>query len=494
MLARKIAFVIAAVSTALAQDSADPVQSIVSDLRARRYSEANATLEEALKKSPDDVRLWTLNGFALLHLGNPQRALASYEHALDLSPEYLPALEGAAEIEFKASDQRAVVLLARILKTHPDDQTSHAMLASLAFTRGDCNEATKEFGSSRSLIDSQPAALRQYGSCLIKLGRAVDAIPIFQRLIEIEPDKEKARYNLAVVQSLAGHYQDVIAILSASSAKNGENADVLDLLAEAYEKTSNTPQAVATLRQAILTQPYAPRYYLDFANICLSHGSFQVGIDMLNAGLKRIPEQAELYLARGILYIQLGQDDQAEDDFAQAERLNPNVPFGSAAQGLAKLQRNKLNEAESTIRSRLRTKPNDAFLQYLLAETLQRQGAAPGTPQFQEAVKSAERAIQLQPRFTLARDVLSRLYLQENKVDEAIEQSRRAFEGDPTDQTALYHYILALRRRNNSEDVSQLTERLAQLREQARAKEAAEHKYALVEVKPQQKPASEGKP
>jgi tetratricopeptide (TPR) repeat protein len=487
-------FSLLAIPKVAAQDRSDPAAAIISELGAGRFRDASAAIDQALTKSPKNVRFWALKGYAQAHLGNQRTALAAYEHALRISPDYLPALEGAAEIEFKTSDERATTTIRKILEIRPGDQTSHAMLASLAFQRGECNEAVSEFAYSRSLIDTQITALEQYGSCLVKLRRADDAIPVFKRLAETETDKAKARYNLAVVQSLAGRYQDVISTLSPLTVANAHDSEVLDLLAEAYEGIADTPHAVAALRDAIVANPDVPKYYVDFANTCLSHGSFQVGIDMLNAGLTRLPGQAELYLVRGILYIQMAQYDRAEADFAHAERINPNVQFGSAAQGLLELQRNNLDEAEEALKKRLRTKPNDAFLHYLLAETLQKKGATPGTPQFQEAIAAAKKAVALQPSLTLARDVLSRLLLRENRIDEAIEQCRRAYEDDPTDQTALYHYIVALRRRNPDQDVSQLTKKLAQILAQARAKDAAEHKYALVEVKPAERSGSSAKP
>ncbi len=493
MIRKNTLLLLAVAVTAWPQNAADSVQSIIASLRAGNYAEARAAIEEKLKQSPKDSRLWTLDGFAIAHLNDPKQALASYKRALEISPDYLPALEGAAEIEFKISDPHAVVLVDKILKVHPDDQTSHAILASFAVKRGDCNTAIREFGLSRPLIDSRIGALQEYGSCLVKLSRPLDAIPVFQRLTEIQPADEKARYNLAVVQSFSGRYQDAIATLSPSVEKS-RDSDALDLLAEAYEAVSDTPRAVGVLRQAIVTAPDEANLYVDFANLCLIHTSFQVGIDMLNAGLKRIPGSAALYLARGILYTQMGLYDQSEADFVRAERLDPSMQLGSAARGMAELQRSNLDNAEATIRDRLRKNPNEPFLHYLLAETLQRQGAEVGTSRFDEAVQSARKAIQLQADFTLARDVLSRLYLRQNKIDEAIEQSRLAFEEDPTDQTALYHYILAIRKRNKSEDVSALTKRLATLREQARAKEAAERRFSLVEVNPERKPASEDTP
>jgi tetratricopeptide (TPR) repeat protein len=458
-------------------------RAIVALLRSGKYQQAKGMLDQALKKSPRSPALWTLNGFALSHLKKPKQASASFKRALEISFSYLPALEGEAQLEYQASDQHAVVLLKKILTIHPNDETSHAMLAVLAVKRGDCNAASKEFEQSRRLISSQVTSLEEYGSCLVKLKRPADAVAVFQRLEDLQPQNDDARYNLGLVQLLAARYRDAIATLK-PLASDGKNTDALDLLAEAYEGALDTPHAVATLRKAIVTNPDVPRYYLDFADLCIAHEAYQVGIDMLNAGLKRLPHTASLYMARGILYIQLGKYAKSDQDFATAGRLDPHLQYGGAVEGLSALQQNNLPQAEKIIRARLQKTRNKAFLHYLLGETLVREGAAVGSPSFKEALKSAEMAVALQPDFPLARDLFGRLLLQQGKITQAIHESRLAFQQDPTDQTALYHLILALRKGGKRAEIAPLAKKLAKLREQARLKQAAEHKYALVEVHP----------
>jgi tetratricopeptide (TPR) repeat protein len=479
------ALLLAAATLLNAQAGSQPdKQFIISELRAGKYSDARSMLEQAIKQSPRDAGLWTLNGFALSHLGKPKEALASYNRAIEISSNYLPALEGAAQIEYQASDQHAVPILRRILAIHPEDETSHAMLASLAFEQGDCETAWKEFQHCQHMIASRVKPLEEYGSCLVKLQRPADAVAIFQHLQDIQPQNNEARYNLGLVQLLANRYQDAIVTLTPLVSKNPKDTDSLDLLAEAYEGTLDTPRAVATLRKAIVTDPDVPRYYLDFADLCIAHDAYQVGVDMLNAGLNRVHDSAPLYMARGILYTQLGEYAKSDKDFAEADRLDPYLQFGAAVQGLAALQQNNLPQAEKIIRGRLRQTPNNAFLHYLLGETLTREGASVGSASFNQALKSAESAIQLQSNFPLARDLLGRLLLEQGKTTEAIQQSRLAFQQDPTDQTALYHLILALRKGGKRAEIAPLARKLAKLREQARLKKDAEHKYALVEVYP----------
>ena len=195
---------------------------------------------------------------------------------------------------------------------------------------------------------------------------------------------------------------------------------------------------MATLRQAILLEPRNIDFYLDFANIAFAHQSFQVGIDVLSDGLGLQPGAAPLYVARGVLYVQIAEYDKAEADFETASELDPNQALSAAAQGLAAVQENDLDRALATIQAKLARKPNDAYLLYLHADILSQKGADPGTPEFKTALASATKAVALQPGLAPARGVLAKLHLQAGRYREAIEQCRRALAIDPNDQTALY--------------------------------------------------------
>ena len=213
-------------------------------------------------------------------------------------------VEGAAELEYSAGSSRAVPLLNRIVKLRPEEPTSHAMLGVLAYRQHDCASAVRHFKASQQVISSQPVALAQYGSCLIDLQRPEDAVAVFQTIQNLRPQDPHARYNLAVVQYSAHQAKDAIATLQPLLQAQPLDPDVLDLASSAYEETGDTPTAATLLRQAIVLDPGKPRYYIDFAAISFNHESFQVGVDMVSAGLKRNPKAAPLYVARGILYIQ----------------------------------------------------------------------------------------------------------------------------------------------------------------------------------------------
>jgi len=220
---------------------------------------------------------------------------------------------------------------------------------------------------------------------------------------------------------------------------------------------------------------------LDFANICFAHESFQVGIDVITEGLSLQPNAEDLYVARGVLYVQLAQYDQAEADFEKSYELNPHQSLSVAAQGLVAVQTNDLDHALLSVQEKLQRKPNDPLLLYLQADVLSQKGIDPGTPEFELAMRSAKRAVALQPTLAAARGVLAKLYMENGQYQEAIEQCRKSLISDPKDQTAVYRLIQALRKTGQKQEIPELLQRLAQLREQATQDERERYRYKLFE-------------
>ena len=441
----------------------------------------------SLRTSPKEVRILVLEGLALTGLHKDGDALAVLKTAMEISPNYVPAIEAAAEIAYRQGIPEASTLLQRLLVLRPGEPTAHAMLGALAWKQSDCTSAVQHFGLAKAAIASQPDALHEFGACLVKMKRSQEAASVFKQLIALRPDDRRARYSLAVSLIDTSNFREAIAVLEPLARTTNPDPIALELISNAHEALGETPHAVALLRQAVLLDPRNLNLYLDFASLSFAHQSFQVGIDVITAGLTQLPDAGALYLARGVLYVQLADYAKADADFDKAEKLDPNRALGSVARGLSQIQQNNLDQALTTVRSQMKLNPKDEFLYYVLAELLSRQGAQPGSPEFQQAVNAATEAVRLKPNFVLARDVLSRLYVQSGELDKAIEHCRLALRDDPLDEMALYRLIRALQstgRPDAAAEVPALLKQFTALREELRRRQARESTYRLVDGTP----------
>lgn len=471
----------------LSQTAANLVEPISSALRAKDFDKAVELCRTALQASPNNPQLWTLQGIALASKGDRKRALTAFQQALKLSPDNIAALAGAAQIEYQAGNQNAVPLLNHLLRLRPGDPTAHAMLAVLEYRQGNCAAAVPHFAKASELLESQLDALHAYATCLVRLKRLDEAANTLQKAVSLQPDDARERQVLASIQLMAHKPQDALATLQRLLEAKNPDANTLQLASRAYEDVRDTPHAVSTLREAILLDPRNTSLYLDFATICFAHESFQVGIDVITEGLSLQPNAEDLYVARGVLYVQLAKFDEAEADFAKAYELNPHQSLSTAAQGLVAVQTNDLDHALVSVQEKLQRKPNDPMLLYLQADVLSQKGVDPGTPEFDLAMNSAKKAVAVQPSLAAARSVLAKLYMQNGQYQEAIEQCRNTLAIDPKDQTAVYRLIQALRKTGQKQEIPELLQRLAQLREQATQDERERYRYKLIEEGPSTK-------
>jgi tetratricopeptide (TPR) repeat protein len=470
---------------ASAQQATELHDAIAAALQAQEFEKALELLGPAIRQFPNDAQFWAMQGVAYEGAGNKKEALASFHRSLQISPDYLPALQGAAQIEYEAGRAAAIPLIQRVLRLRPNDRTGHGMLAVLEYQRGHCAAAEPHFEKAGSLFDAQVTALHAYGICLVRLKKFDHAVAVLQRAVAIQADDALERRLLASVQLMAAKPQDALETLKPLLQSDRTDPGTLELAATAYEDARETSQAVSTLRQAILLDPHNVNLYLDFAHICYAHDSFQVGVDVLSDGIDQQPTAAPLFLARGVLYVQLAEYQKAEADFERAHELDPRQSLSSAAQGVAALQENDLDRALATVQGKLSKKPNDALLLYLQADFLLQKGAAPGSPEFRIAMRSASKAVALQPSLAEAHTVLAKLYLQSRQYPKAIEQCRSALDSDPKNQAAVYQLIQALRKTGRNREIPDLLKRLAQLREQAAKEESHRNRYRLVEEESQ---------
>ena len=462
-----------AFAQAAAQHSAPDTAAIVSRLRTGDADGALIVAKQQLAASPRDCRLLSLEGVALGDLGRTGEALHAFQHALVACPAFLPALEGAAQIDFAAGSNDSIGLLNKILAVRPEDPATHAMLATLLSRRDECALALPHFTASAALFSTQPDLLLQYGVCLSRSERWQDAVAAYQQLAREHPS-ETATYDLAVAQWRSGHPKDALATLEPLLAASADER-VLVLGSSVAEDAGDTAQAVALLRSAILVDPDDVDSYLAFATLAYAHQSFQVGIDMIDAGLTKIPNAAPLYVARGVLYVQLSKMAEAISDFQHAHQLDPQLSFAMDAIGILQTQQHNNAASLALFRQQVQLHPKDALLQYLLAEELAEASGA----ELEEAIAAAKQAVALEGGYQPALDLLATLYLRADKPALADHAAQLALAHDANDESALFEEIRAKRKLGDSKDLLALTARLELARKQNQLQSAQTGRYRL---------------
>jgi tetratricopeptide (TPR) repeat protein len=447
-------------------------------IRRGEFAAALQVCDEGLRTQPRNHQLLTLKGIALQGLGQPAESLAAFRRALALQPQFLPALQGAAQLEYQLHDPNCRRTLEKLLTVRPEP-TVHAMLGVLAFEQKDCGAALKHFAAAGAAAQ-QPLVRWQRATCHFQLEQWELAATQFRELLALKEDS-RLRYNLGLAESRAQDYAAAINTLTPLRAQ--ADPDALSLLATAYEANKQTPEALEVLREAIARQPLVERLYADLATICLDHNALALGVEVLEAGTKNLPQSARLQTLLGVLHARAEHRAQAEAAFKRAEQLAPAAAFGRVGLAVAMMEAGAVAEAINQLRAQLQRTPAEARVRLTLAQALLQKDSTPA--ELREALSLLRRIIEQQPTNARAYALRGKLHLRRNETAHAARALETAIKLDPTDRNATYQLMTVYHQQGRRKEAATLQDKVQKLLDAERAAEAG--RYRLVR-------APEGRP
>ena len=496
-------------------------------VRQERWDQGIAILRQVVETEPENVKAHNLMGIALSGKGEVAGAGREFQQALRLDPHFVPALKNLAIQELSQNKVvEAKQHFSTAVELAPGDPAIHAYLGDIAYSQHQYKEAARQLekagdflrnpaaagrlAESRLEIGDQAGALqvlrgldqsqlplRQQFSIGLGLARHElysQAVPYFQAVAAKYPESYDAAFNLAVCYVETKQFSAAIETLKAAVAAGHQTAELDNLLAEAYEGNQQTQEAINTLRDATRLAPQDENNYIDLAALCTTYEAYALGLEIIDVGLHYHPQSDRLIFQRGVIYAMRNQFDLAEQDFQLAAKLAPEKNLSYVALGVSYMQVGDLPKAITSLRQRIKQKPYDPTLRYLLGEALVRSGATPGDPAFTEAKVSLEKSVKLNPRFAPAQVNLGKIYLKENRLDESLAHLEQARTLDPKDKSAYSQLAIVYRRKGKPEVAKTMLAKLNELNDQARQEEGHRKRLQAVEGTSSPESAPHAKP
>ena len=162
----------------------------VARLEMGRVEEADADFNKALGFSPNDLEALVNSGIAATRLGRVAQAQARLDRAIELKPDFAPAFAHRC-----------------VLRIH---------IKALEPAAADCRRA----------VDLQPRdenSRLNLGAALAMDGRADEALRVFDALLALNPSRDEAQLNRAIVLNQLGRPEEARAGLAAG-CRNGSHA------------------------------------------------------------------------------------------------------------------------------------------------------------------------------------------------------------------------------------------------------------------------------
>jgi len=251
---------------------------------------------------------------------------------------------------------------------------------------------------------------------------------------------------LALAYFSAQDYQECIQTLKPLLASGINQPEIYSLMGVAEEKSGHTEKAYQVFRQGILQNPANPQNYLNIATLSSQHENYEVAAEVLTEGLARNPDAHELLLSRGIAYTLAARFAEANQDYQRVIEIAPEDYGAYLAMGISEQEAWNLDDAVRLFRQAIVHEPKDPRSYCFLTQTLMQRGAVPGGSDFEEAQRSINTALSIEPNFAHAYADRAKLELTQGNVKKAIGDLERARSADPKSRQIAYALARAYQR------------------------------------------------
>lgn len=466
--------------TAVAMDSSQTKADallVVTYLNKGDYDKAISIANAWEKKQPKNPIVYFLQGRSYAGKNDVTKARDNFEKALDIQPDYFPAVLNLAQLDLigkdpqeakqrlevflqhNKSNMRAMVAIAEIAASQkqgkeyvdwlrkastaePDALLPHAKLADYFLANGDREEALRVARDAVNSNPNNPAALDLLGATQLALKDAKGALATYDKLVKIAPNVPISYLRLALAQLMEGKPEDARTSLTKALELKPDFIQAMDAMVRLDLLENKGDEALKLTRELQARQPKSPLGYDREADILMLQKHYAQAVKSYEEALTRGGGSAVMIkLHRAMIsagdtkaadqrlksWIDRNQNDTALRDYAAGYYMANN------------LDKKAINQYEEL----LKLKPDNPIYLNNLANLYLRE-------QDPRALSTAERAQKFAPENPSVLDTVGWILVKQDKPKSAIEILRKALSNAPYAGGIRYHLAVALAHSGNT--------------------------------------------
>lgn len=431
-----------------------------------RLDPAVELLEDALELQPDFLPAVVRLARARLERGETAAARQLFQRALELDPSSAAAFEGLGKAADVEGDARAAAdYFEKALAQAPEADSLHYALGQAYRNLGDLERARYHLERRGEApvrvpdpllnpladIGAGPQFYLIRGAEALEKGEYETAAAAYARAVEEDPESfqgyrglSRAVEKLGDLRGAVGHLETALDKATTGDAERDrhERAEARRILGGLEALAGDDAAAIDHFARSLELEAEQPSVRMKLANALARVGRFEEALEHYDLLLASHPEIAgDLYSKRATTLVNLGRRDAAIADFRRAVEAAPEdaelrLRFAEALEYLGETE-----AAAEQWAAAARLTGDDAERARLLAEDGRRlvtQG------RYDEAIAQLTESLRLAPEAAPVRSELASVLGHVGRFDEAIAEFRKIIEAEPRHATARRGEIVAL--------------------------------------------------
>ena len=330
-------------------------------------------------------------------LGKREAALASYDRALELRPDYAEALSNRGNTLHQMKRfEEALTSFDRALKARPAyaeafsnrGVTLHAMKRYL--------EALESFDRALEIQPNYIKALSNRGNTLHELKRFEEALASFDRALEVQPDYAEALSNRGVTLHELKRLDEALASYDRAIELSPNYAEALSKSWPHSARNEAVRGGTSELRPRAQSATGIRRCSLSSWQYTAKLKRFEEALESYDRALALRADIPEVLSNRGLTLHELKRFDEALASYDRALMLRKGYAEALSNRGVTLRELKRFDEALTSYDHALRVRPNFAKVLSNRGNTLHEM------QQFEEALASFDRALGVEPDYAEA--------------------------------------------------------------------------------------------
>jgi predicted Zn-dependent protease len=339
------------------------------------------------------------------------------EHRSDRSPA-LPSLQGSVACVLIQKTRIGAVRALLCVFAVSCSLAEYCCSAQVAQVQTE--SGVHKSGNSETSIEAEQEL--KTGTVLTRQGLLQEAIPHLLAAQSIGSEDYASTFNLGICYLGTRRYGQAIMALERLRSFGGNTAAVNNLLSQAYIGEGEIQRGLESFQRASAETPKDEKLYDFVADACTEHQAHKLGLEVVEQGLRQLPQSARLHYERALFLAQLDRFDEARPEFERAAALAPDSYISYLALVQEYLYDGKLAEADRVLHEGIKAGHRDYQMLSLLGTVLMHEGAAPGQAKFAEAREALEDSVKEHPNYSATQIALGKLYLMEGRLTDAIDR------------------------------------------------------------------------
>jgi tetratricopeptide (TPR) repeat protein len=440
-------------------------------IRQEDFPQAIDTLKDAIKANPNDAGPYRQLAFIYAkYLKKTEQAVDYANRAIALNPRDIEAYQRLCEIELAAGEPRkALEALDRATKVHSNDASFWTQLgklyAAIVF-KPDSQPKPEELGRINEIFKKaaehardDPAVLKDVADYYASSQQLKEAIPLYLRVLELQPDDANAREKLATGFILTNQRGKAVEMLEQIIKQHPEKYQPYDLLAQVLDDEARSLQrakrldeakakfakVAANYEQSVLINPNHAGTYLRLAELLLGPlKDAKRAVKSLEDARRRFPGAPEIVYYLALAQREAKQSQQAVATFEEAlheaeldqdnETVNAKFYFNY---GVTAEQAGLYDKAADLLRKSIALDPANAadaynYLGYMWADH---------NMHLDEAEEMIKRALQIEPDNGSYLDSLGWVEFRKGRFDQALADLLRAVKNIEHEDAVVFEHI-----------------------------------------------------